>query len=100
LFQAVPRNWRVIAERLSGTTINADHERLRPPVVAEIRSAGYPLLAYTVNDPERARILFDWGVTSVFSDVPQRLHEFAGGSRQPSSADRVSAETPRQGSVQ
>jgi hypothetical protein len=27
-------------------------------------------LAYTVNDPQRAGALFAWGVTSVFSDVP------------------------------
>ncbi len=39
-------------------------------IVAGIGAAGYPVLAYTVNDPSRARQLFDWGVTSVFSDVP------------------------------
>jgi hypothetical protein len=31
------------------------------------------LLAYTVNDFARARTLFGWGVTSVFSDVPHIL---------------------------
>jgi glycerophosphoryl diester phosphodiesterase len=40
-----------------------------------VREAGYPLLAYTVNHPERAKTLFDWGVTSVFSDAPQRLYD-------------------------
>jgi hypothetical protein len=43
---------------------------LRPRRVAAIRAAGYPLAAFTVNDPARARRLFDWGVTSVFSDAP------------------------------
>src|SRR5208282_5624253 len=59
LFHAVPRNWRDLAE---------------------IREEGYPLLAYTVNDPVRAHTLFSWGVTSVFSDVPHILPATVAGS--------------------
>ena len=69
------------AERLGGNrasglavvVIGADHRRLRPRRVAEIRAAGYPVAAYTVNDPARARLLFAWGVTSVFSDMPDMI---------------------------
>jgi glycerophosphoryl diester phosphodiesterase len=70
LFRAVPRHWRGIAARLGCATIHANHQRLQPTMVATIRDAGYPLLAFTVNDAARARTLFDWGVTSVFSDAP------------------------------
>ena len=70
LLRVVPRGWRTLAARLGCATINTDHRRLNPRLVREIRGDGYPLLAYTVNDPRRARALFDWGVTSVFSDVP------------------------------
>jgi len=73
LFRAVPKNWRVIAERLGCSAIHVDHRRLRRAIVAEIRQSGYPLLAYTVNDPARAHTLHEWGVTSVFSDVPHIL---------------------------
>jgi glycerophosphoryl diester phosphodiesterase len=73
LFRAVPRNWLVLAEKLGCAAIHADHRSLHPAVVAEIRESGYPLLAYTVNDPTRAQTLFSWGVTSVFSDVPHIL---------------------------
>ena len=51
-------------------TINADQRYLNEPIVRDVRAAGYPLLSYTVNDPARARQLFGWGVTSVFSDAP------------------------------
>jgi glycerophosphoryl diester phosphodiesterase len=74
LFRRVPKNWRNVAAGLGCVTIHADQQRLRPALLSEIRRAGYPLLAYTVNDPERAKILFDLGVKSVFSDVPDRLH--------------------------
>jgi glycerophosphoryl diester phosphodiesterase len=70
LWRKVPRDWSRIAESLGCATINADQRYLSEKIVADIGAAGYPVLAYTVNDPVRARQLFDWGVTSVFSDVP------------------------------
>jgi glycerophosphoryl diester phosphodiesterase len=70
LFRLVPRGWGEIARRLGCVAIGADHRRLRPRRAAEIRAAGYQLAAYTVNEAPRARVLYDWGVTSVFSDAP------------------------------
>ncbi len=101
LFRSVPKNWRAIAERFGCTTIHADHQRLRPALVAEIRGAGYPLLAYTVNDPDRANNLFSWGVTTVFSDVPARLFDaLAGrGAYQPNAAAANSEAIARLGSA-
>jgi glycerophosphoryl diester phosphodiesterase len=97
LFRRVPKNWRKVAAGLGCVTIHADQQRLRPAVISEIRRAGYPLLAYTVNDPERAKILFDFGVKSVFSDVPDRLHGAAaiGGCHREIGADSASAAIPR-----
>lgn len=70
LFRLLPRNWMAIAQRLGCATIGVDHRSLRRRHVVAIRAAGYPLLAYTVNNPARARLLYGWGVTSVFSDAP------------------------------
>ena len=70
LVRAVTGNWRRPAETLGCATVSADHRRLSQASVAEIRKAGYSVLAYTVNDAMRARDLFDWGVNSVFSDIP------------------------------
>jgi glycerophosphoryl diester phosphodiesterase len=97
LFRHIPKNWRNIAAQLGCVTIHADQQRLRPAVLSEIRRAGYPLLAYTVNDPERAKILFDFGVKSVFSDFPDRLLGAAarGGFHREIVADSASAAIPR-----
>lgn len=70
LLKLLSRGWAGLAARLDCTTVNFDHRRLSAGLVATIRAAGYPVLAYTVNDPARARLLLDWGVTSVFSDAP------------------------------
>src|SRR5712691_13255840 len=76
LFRMVPRGWAEVALRLGCTTIGADHRRLRPRRVAEVRVGGYRLAAYTVNDPARAKLLFEWGVTSVFSDAPDIIRPY------------------------
>lgn len=73
LLKLLSRGWAGLAARLDCATVNLDHRRVHPSLVAAIRAAGYPVLAYTVNDPARARQLFDWGVTSVFSDAPDMI---------------------------
>jgi len=78
LWGKIPRGWAKIAEQLGCATINADQGHLTQAIVAEVTSAGYPVLAYTVNDPDRARQLFNWGVASVFSDVPDIIASAAG----------------------
>ena len=100
LFRALPRNWRALAEKLDCTTIHADHRRLHPALVAEIREGGYALLAYTVNDPVRAYTLFGWGVTSVFSDVPHIIRAAAEAIRPPAAAGSRPARAPRQGETE
>src|SRR5437763_10978896 len=102
LLDVVSRRWRRIATRLGCATIGTDHRRLDPQFVAEIRGAGYPLLAYTVNDPQRAQTLFSWGVTSVFTDVPDIILAVSRG--QPpvwhSAAGAPFSVETRQGAIQ
>jgi glycerophosphoryl diester phosphodiesterase len=66
-------DWRGQLERLEATTLNTDHKRLDAGKIAIARQTGRPLLCYTVNDPARARQLFAWGVSAVFTDRPDAL---------------------------
>jgi glycerophosphoryl diester phosphodiesterase len=70
LWRNIPRGWRRTAARLGCATIHCDHAGLSKDIVAAVIGTGYPLLAYTVNEPPRARQLYAWGVASVFSDAP------------------------------
>lgn len=84
LLRAIPRDWRRRAESVGAIAVHADYRRLGPKIVAEIRQAGYSVLAYTINEPARARMLLTWGVTSVFSDVPHMIAAaLAGGGSSP-----------------
>ena len=96
------RGWAAIARRLGCVLIGADHRRLRPRRVAEMRAAGYPVAAYTVNDPARARLLFGWGVTSVFSDMPDMMLPAgaADDSTRPTLSASPEAARAHQGAIQ
>ena len=79
LWRKIPRGWQKTANRLGCTTIHCGHPELTEKVAAQVCAAGYPLLTYTVNDAARARQLFSWGVTSVFSDAPDIIAEAMAG---------------------
>lgn len=67
------KDWEDQARTLDCLSIHCNHRALDSKIASEIREAGYHLLAYTVNDANRALKLFDWGVESVFSDYPERI---------------------------
>lgn len=75
LLKEIGGDWRGLLDRLGAATLNVDHRPLDAGKVAIARQAGRPVLCYTVNDPARARQLFAWGVSAVFTDRPDALRE-------------------------
>jgi glycerophosphoryl diester phosphodiesterase len=73
LLKELKDDWRALLDRLAAATLNLDHRPLDAGKVASARQAGRPILCYTVNDPARARQLFAWGVSAVFTDRPDAL---------------------------
>lgn len=68
LFEQVPADWLRIVRELACVSLHASHLHLSEPLVARIRAAGLRVLAYTVNDPARARLLAQWGVDMICTD--------------------------------
>jgi glycerophosphoryl diester phosphodiesterase len=87
LFRHLPRAWSAIVRRLGCVAVGVNHHRLGPHHAAAIRAAALQLMAYTVNQPARAALLSSWGVTSVFTDVPDIILRKSAGC----AALRVSA---------
>ena len=48
--------------------VSAAHWLLSPAIVAALRQDGREVFAWTVNQPERALTLVEWGVDGVISD--------------------------------
>jgi glycerophosphoryl diester phosphodiesterase len=79
LWRRLPRGWRAEAAALGCATIHLGEADLTEAAVAAVSAGGYPVLSYTVNDPDRARQLFGWGVASVFSDTPDIIAAATAG---------------------
>lgn len=65
-----PENWAELAAYLEVATVNLNGNAASPGQIASVIQAGYPVLAYTVNDEDTAERLFDLGVAGVFTDEP------------------------------
>lgn len=68
-----PADWHIIADRLNVATININGERERTADLRDLLSTGRPVLAYTINDPDKARALLDQGIAGLFTDTPRTL---------------------------
>lgn len=68
LFERVPDDWREQTTALGCVSLHASHRHLDEALVRSIKDAGLFVLAYTVNDLERARLLVNWGVDTVCTD--------------------------------
>ena len=67
------KNWRSIAEILECSTIHVRERWLSERWLSErrvtkIKSAGYGLVAFTVNDPKRAKRLIERGVDCIITE--------------------------------
>ncbi|MCE9506978.1 MAG: glycerophosphoryl diester phosphodiesterase, partial [Alphaproteobacteria bacterium] len=67
--------WKELAAHLDVHTINIDGNTVTRDQMAEYLDYGKPILAYTINDPAKAKLLMSWGVSSVFSDCPDVIRD-------------------------
>ncbi|MDB2683213.1 glycerophosphodiester phosphodiesterase family protein [Alphaproteobacteria bacterium] len=70
-----PENWEEIAEYLQVSTVHFNGNLCSRDHVGLLQALQKPLLAYTINDPDRARLLQSWGVDGFFTDAPDVLQD-------------------------
>lgn len=70
-----PDNWAEMVEYLKPSAINLNGNTATREQVENAIDLELPVLAYTLNDPDRARFLQAWGVDGFFSDVPDVLQD-------------------------
>jgi len=68
LVASVPQDWQARLAHHGCVGLNIDERDASPELVAAVHAAGYRLAAWTVNHPERARLLRQWGVDALFTD--------------------------------
>ena len=70
LIEDRPLDWLALARSVAATTVNIDANHASQSWMAELKQAGYGVLVWTVNAPERAARLIEWGADGVFTDAP------------------------------
>jgi glycerophosphoryl diester phosphodiesterase len=68
LVESVGDDWQGRLAALGCVALHTDQARLTRAQARAIKDAGYWLFCYTVNEPARARTLFDWGVDAFCTD--------------------------------
>jgi len=68
LVNEIPADWKAIMDQLECVSLHAAWRKLDRQRVREIQSAGFGVLAYTVNDSESAIDLLQWGVDAIVTD--------------------------------
>lgn len=75
LFRKLPKGWLNTVNRLTCRAVHASNRYITKPAADAVVAAGLPLRVYTVNDPARAAMLREWGVSSVFTDRPDLIKD-------------------------
>ena len=71
-----------LAREIGATQLNLLDQAMDADIVRFLLDLGIESWIWTVNDPERARTLVDWGVTGICTDDPAAmLRELGQGSR-------------------
>ena len=73
LAEELGKTWRADVEALGCIAVHPGWKRLTRQQVRDIKEAGKKALVWTVNEPERARELIDWGVDSIITDDPKNV---------------------------
>ena len=73
LTDAIPHEWERRLAEARADSLHCDADFVTEDAVKAVKDAGYRFLAYTVNDPERAKQLLDWNVDAIITDFPDRM---------------------------
>jgi len=68
LVGAIPENWHAALQALDAVALHVNQAQLTREGAAKVKTAGYGLFCYTVNDIARAREILSWGVDAFCTD--------------------------------
>ncbi|TDR73309.1 glycerophosphodiester phosphodiesterase [Paludibacterium purpuratum] len=73
LVEGIPLDYLSELGQCAAATLHADHSGLTQEAVQKLHNQGFRVMAYTVNEPLRARKLLSWGVDMLCTDRPDLL---------------------------
>ncbi|MFZ6771419.1 glycerophosphodiester phosphodiesterase [Undibacterium sp. SXout7W] len=68
LMDCIGHDWKSQLQELDARSLHANHQYLNPVLIRQVKDAGYGMLCYTVNTPERASEVLAWGGDALCTD--------------------------------
>jgi len=68
LMDKITDDWKARLQELAARALHTNHKYLTQEQVREVKDAGYGVFCYTVNTPERASEMLQWGVDAFCTD--------------------------------
>ena len=72
-FELLPEDWTDASASLDLALLCPNADRLSADQCASMVAAGFKIMAWTVNEEDKANTLIQWGVGSLCTDIPQSL---------------------------
>ncbi len=94
LMEGVPDDWWENADKVAATTLNIDGNAVNSDQLKAFLESGRPVMAWTINDPGKAKALVDAGVTTVITDKPAAIASALAPSPAVKAAPRPTAKGP------
>lgn len=66
-------DWHLLTSRLGCVSLHLNHRLLDKQRIDQIKAAGLRILVYTVNRPQRAAELLEWGVDCICTDAIDQI---------------------------
>jgi glycerophosphoryl diester phosphodiesterase len=73
LMDEVFSGWENVYAEVGAFSLNLNEALIKPDTIKTFQASSQSLLAYTVNEPERAKELFALGVAALFTDCPDKI---------------------------
>lgn len=73
LLDKLPGDWLDRLRALDCVALDANHRELRPEIIDEVHAAGFRVCCYTVNDLDRAQLLWGAGLDGLITDWVDRI---------------------------
>jgi glycerophosphoryl diester phosphodiesterase len=73
LVDKIPQGWRAAMQRLGCVALHCNWKEVDRRFIAEVHEAGYAVLLWTVNQPDIARRMLDFGADCLVTDALERI---------------------------
>ncbi|HWV05154.1 glycerophosphodiester phosphodiesterase [Ralstonia sp.] len=73
LLDKLPADWLDRLRALDCVALDANHRELTPEIIDEAHAAGFRVCCYTVNDLDRAQVLWSAGLDGLITDWVDRI---------------------------